>query len=180
MTATKSNPDWLIDFQGRLVRLADPANPERAALAHLRRGLDSPVYALARVGWLFATVPHNYGDAALLAAGLFAWGKGQCGHAQGVNFGAAFGAGLSEDAKKPRERRFVDLVETDLSDLPQKLRQAVSLLARDGVGLDWEQLVRDLKHWDHADRPVQKRWAQGFWGRPARAAATEAVTPAPS
>jgi CRISPR system Cascade subunit CasB len=159
-----SDPTWDVELVETLTDLADPANPNRAALAHLRRGLDGPLdYTLGRVGWLFRRVPDAALPAAVLAAGLFAWVKGDCPHARGVNFGAAFGAGLTLDDKRRRERRFIDLLDTDAEELPYKLRQAVTLIARDRVGIDWVLLIRHLARWDHPDRWVQKQWARGFW-----------------
>src|SRR5262249_19682342 len=105
-------------------------------------------------------------DNAVLAAGLFAWVKGDCRQAEQVNFGAAFGTGLTVEEKQQRERRFIDLLDTDADELPYKLRQAVTLIARDSIGLDWRLLIQHLGHWDHPDRWVQKDWARGFWAAP--------------
>jgi CRISPR type I-E-associated protein CasB/Cse2 len=80
-----------------------------------------------------------------------------------VNFGAAFGAQLTLDEKQQREKRFIDLLDTDAADLPYKLRQAITLIARDSIGLDWSLLIRDLGQWNDPDRWVQKQWARGFW-----------------
>lgn len=160
---------WAVGLVEQLTKLADPDNPNRAALAHLRRGLDaSPDYVLGRVGWLFRSVPDETHDrhaldAALLAAGLFAWTKGECRQVPGINFGEAFGSNLNQEDKEKREKRFVDLLDTSREELAYKLRQAVSLIAKDAVGLDWTELIRHLAHWDHPDRWVQKEWARGFW-----------------
>lgn len=173
---------WVGPFVGRLTRLANPDNPDRAALAHLRRGLGEPAaVTLGRVGWLFNGVPDdrddNALDAAVLAAGLFAWAKGRCENVGDVNFGRAFGSGLDEDGKKQREKRFTAILDTPTADLPPVLRQAISLI--EGTALDWRQLILDLMNWDHEDRFVQKHWARGFWWSPASAeqpAATAAAT----
>lgn len=164
--------DWARGLVEQLTRLAAPDAIDRETLAHLRRGLCGPAdYTLARVGWLFRGVPDDRGDraldAAVLAAGLFAWVKGDCPQNDGANFGRAFGHGLSDDDKRQREKRFTDLLDTDAADLPYKLRQAVTLIR--GTGLDWVALVRQLTHWDHPDRCVQKEWARGFWSTPAAA-----------
>ena len=68
----------------------------------------------------------------------------------------------------------IDLLDTDRIDLPYKLRQATSLLARDGIGLDWKRLYHDLRYWDdpERDREVQKWWARGYWSTVAREDAT--------
>jgi CRISPR system Cascade subunit CasB len=163
-----SAPAWDIELVHNLMALADPNNRDRAALAHLRRGLGAPAaYTLARVGWLFRRVhPDSAVDAAILAAGLFAWVKGDCQHESGVNFGAAFGAGLTLEEKQRREKRFIDLLDTDAEELPYKLRQAITLVAVNGGVLDWIILIDHLRRWDRPERNVQKAWARGFWSMP--------------
>jgi CRISPR type I-E-associated protein CasB/Cse2 len=108
-------------------------------------------------------VPEKAEERAVLAAALFAWTKGACHNTPGVNFGAAFGAGLTLDEKEQREKRFIDLLDTDSEDLPYKLRQAVSLIARSETGLDWALLIRHLGQWNNPERRVQKQWARSFW-----------------
>ena len=100
-------------------------------------------------------------DSAILAAGLFAWVKGDCPHSANINFGRAFGAGLSVEDKEQREKRFTHLLDTDINELSGVLRQAVSFIR--GQSLDWESFILHLMHWDHPDRWVQKAWARGFW-----------------
>jgi CRISPR system Cascade subunit CasB len=159
-----SERNWEEQLVERLTEMAKPDNPNRAVLAHLRRGLDGPPdYTLGRVGWLFARVPDAALDNAIRGAGLFAWVKGACPQAQRVNFGAAFGAGLTLDEKQQREKRFIDLLDTDTDELAYKLRQAVTLIARNGEKLDWALLIKHLGQWGHPDRWVQKDWARGFW-----------------
>jgi CRISPR system Cascade subunit CasB len=168
-----SDPPWAVELVQTLASLADPANPDRAVLAHLRRGLDGPPdYTLGRVGWLFRRVPDAVLPQAVLAAGLFAWVKGDCPQTRGVNFGAAFGANLTLEQKQRREKRFIDLLDTDAEDLPVKLRHAITLIARDGVRLDWVRLIHDLGHWNRPHRRAQKEWARGFWAAPEAEAAT--------
>jgi CRISPR system Cascade subunit CasB len=162
---------WDVELEHELTAMASPENPDRAALAHLRRGLGAPAaYTLARVGWLFRRVPESYHDstidAAVLAAGLFAWAKGNCPQKSGVNFGAAFGANQTPEAKQRREKRFIDLLDADNEDLPYKLRQAITLLAAEGSALDWVMLIDDLRRWNRPERKVQKAWARGFWSMP--------------
>jgi CRISPR system Cascade subunit CasB len=159
-----SDRTWQQELVDELTRLADPANPNRAVLAHLRRGVDRPLdYSLGRVGWLFRRAPDDAIEEAVLVAGLFAWVKGDCPQRQKVNIGAAFGANLTLEKKQKREKRFIDLLDTDADELPYKLRQVVTLIARDGVGLDWEMLIQHLGHWEHPQRWVQKEWARAFW-----------------
>ena len=103
---------------------------------------------------------------ALLAAELFAWVKGNCPQTQKVDFGAAFGFGLTFEEKQQREKRFIDLLDADEEELPYKLRQAISLIGKEGIGIDWVLFIKHLNHWNHADRWVQKGWARGFWSAP--------------
>jgi CRISPR type I-E-associated protein CasB/Cse2 len=159
---------WEDKLVARLMELNDPSSPDRAAMSHLRRGLDKPLdYTLGRLGWLFAGVPESFEDldlrSAVCVAGLFAWIKGASWQERGITFGAAFGADLGQDEKARRERRFIDLLDTDAAELPIKLRQAMTLIARTGFGLDWGLLIRQLQKWSDPERRVQQQWARGFW-----------------
>jgi CRISPR type I-E-associated protein CasB/Cse2 len=159
-----SDHKWDEELVERLMEFADTNNPNRAVLAHLRRGLgESLDHTLGHVGWLFRRTPDFALDNAVLAAGLFAWAKGDCPHTLGVNFGTAFGATLDQEQKQRREKRFIDLLDTDRKELPYKLRQAITLISKDNDGLDWMRLIRHLGYWTHPSRRVQKDWARGFW-----------------
>jgi CRISPR system Cascade subunit CasB len=165
----KTRPERKYGFVTQLLELIDPNAPDRATLAHLRRGLAAgdESYSLGRCGWLF----QRYADdprkekAALLTAEVFAHAKGKCPQADGVTVGDALGRLSREKEGASTEKRFIDLLDADAADLPHKLRQAVSLLASAGIGLDWHRLFQDLCHWDGQRYPkkVQKEWARGFW-----------------
>jgi CRISPR type I-E-associated protein CasB/Cse2 len=175
-----SDFNWDVELIEQLTKLADHDNPNRATMAHLRRGLDRPPdYILGRVGWLFRRVPDWALNDAVLAAELFAWVKGDCPQTAKVDFGRAFGAGLKLDQKQQREKRFIDLLDTDEEELHYKLRQAITLIGKVGVGLDWVLLIKHLGNWDHADRWVQKEWARGFWSAPVEEETTAPQTEIP-
>lgn len=164
--------DKVAGFVRQLERLTDKDRRDGpATLAHLRRGLTDPAHALSRAGWLFDGFDADADlDAALLVAGLFAHAKGDCDQVDNCDFGQAFariGAG--------HERRMIDLLDTDRPDLPYKLRQAVTLLAREGIGLDWRRLYHDLRFWGDPkrDREVQKWWARGYWSAVAQEATSD-------
>jgi len=170
---------WISQLVNQLTKLAKPDDPDREVLAHLRRGLCGPAaYTLSRVGWLFRSVPDDWGnralDNAILAAGLFAWVKGKCTQADNVNFGRAFGSVPTDDQKQRREKRFTALLDADPTELPFLLRQAVTLI--EGQPLDWKSLIVHLMNWDDPDRYVQKQWARGFWWNPKPDAETAAET----
>jgi CRISPR system Cascade subunit CasB len=161
-----NQPRWITDLVQKLQDLADPADPDRAALAHLRRSLATdPAYVLARVGWLFRAVPGEFRDLdnAILVAGLFALTKGDCPNRKDWSFGRAFGSLPGKADNTSIERRFIDLLDTDIDDLRYKLRQALTLVAPHQLPLDWELLLVHLRQWDHPDRRVQKWWARDFW-----------------
>jgi CRISPR type I-E-associated protein CasB/Cse2 len=179
---------WQGRLVARLVEMSDPADPDLAALAHLRRGLGFPLdYTLSRVGWLFAGVPDWAVEEAVLVAGLFALTNRDCPHSRpapkenekqrpGPDFGSAFG-GKTKEEQAQREKRFIDLLDTGAAELPHKLRQAVTLMiAREGTRLDWHQLIDHLIDWSHSDRWVQKVWARGFWANRTDTAETDEPT----
>lgn len=67
------------------------------------------------------------------------------------------------------EKRFVALLGADAEDLPKHLRQIVSLLSADGVGLNYTTLLKDLSFWlntgldpEKRDR-IRQRWARDFY-----------------
>lgn len=172
MSVAKDRFDHLVEH---LEKLADPKNPNRAVQAHLRRGLGGDsTRALMRAGWLFVSFrDRDEEDAAILTAGLFAWAKGKCAANASISLGGAF-ARLPGAGDNPSvERRFVDLLDTDRAELDVKLRQVISLLAQNAIGLDWAKLCRDILRWEHPERWVQKQWARDFW----RSAAPETGVP---
>ncbi|MFC0708615.1 type I-E CRISPR-associated protein Cse2/CasB [Azorhizophilus paspali] len=68
------------------------------------------------------------------------------------------------------EKRFIALLGADAENLPDYLRQAVSLLATEDLGLDYTALLRDLGFWlnprlepEVRDR-IRQRWARDFYG----------------
>ncbi len=48
--------------------------------------------------------------------------------------------------------------------LAHRLRQYVKLAASKEIGVDWKQLLRDLRRWSHPQRFIQKQWARSFFG----------------
>lgn len=45
-----------------------------------------------------------------------------------------------------------------------KLRQLVKLAKSKDVGINWLQLLKDLKNWNHPEKFVQKKWARNYFG----------------
>jgi CRISPR system Cascade subunit CasB len=148
----------LISYLERLV-----ADGDRGALAALRRGLGKPP------GTEVATFPHvvpcipeaDQGPARswpyFVVASLFA------AHPvtrAGENLGASYRR-MKESPS--REARFRALLNAHPDDLPGHLRHAVSQLGAQGIGVDWSQLLMDLRFWSDAQQRTQLRWARAFW-----------------
>jgi CRISPR system Cascade subunit CasB len=72
------------------------------------------------------------------------------------------------DPKNPKglDRRVEILLDSDLTQLPFRLRQAVHYLSSKRVAVNWQQLLQDLLRWSHASRIVQKSWARSYFGSP--------------
>jgi CRISPR system Cascade subunit CasB len=108
-----------------------------------------------------------------LVASLFAfWHQGQDGaESTEGNLGRSLRTLVEQEEdpnrrrklEKSTEKRLIALLNCHRDDLPEHLRQIVSLLKAKEVPLDWAQLLSDIKHWERDDRPVQKAWARGFW-----------------
>lgn len=83
------------------------------------------------------------------------------------------------------EWRFIALLEADADTVMSHLRQAVKLLASEGLGFNHSALLADLAILlDERASPARKdslkrRWAQGFYRAPVTPTA-DAVTPVPS
>jgi CRISPR system Cascade subunit CasB len=91
-----------------------------------------------------------------------------------------FGASMKQLADKSSnreavERRFAVLLDAGFdrvngqkagSELAFRLRQMVKLADSKEVGVDWAQLLIDLRQWNHPDKFVQKRWAASFYAAP--------------
>jgi CRISPR system Cascade subunit CasB len=151
-------------FIGYLQRLRDTG--DRAALAHLRRGLGRPVGACARRDAVVFRCPGGLPrdeDASALVASLFALHPDSGGPG---GLGRSMNA-LAVGANSPSvEKRFVALLNADREDLGEHLRHAVSLLKSKDVAVEWRQLFLDVLDWDRERRPVQRRWSREFWTVP--------------
>jgi len=162
-------------FAAYLAELASHDN--RAALADLRRGLGKEPGAEPRmfpyvVPWL---PQHNTGDvrpwqtdrlerncflvASLFGAHPLSWPPGR----EPRNFGVSFSLLANRHEAASVERRFLALLQTHYDDLPKRLRHCVTLLRSWEVPVDWAELLRDLRWWDHPEHRVQRAWARSFY-----------------
>jgi CRISPR system Cascade subunit CasB len=146
-------------------------NEDRAALAALRRSLGkSPGEAAEAHRYVLPFNPATREESAYyLVGGLFAlhphcWRRGE-GDRNLINLGASFARLGSEVESKSIEKRFVALLNCHEDDLAEHLRHAISLLRSKEIPVDWIELLKDLRNWNHPDRFVQLSWARAFWGR---------------
>jgi len=100
-------------------------------------------------------------------AGLFARHPQQ----QAQSFASAFGELMRlrskpDEPNKSIEGRFVALLGADAENITEYLRQAVSLLAADGLGCDYGRLLDDLTQWLNPNAnpdSLRQRWARDFY-----------------
>lgn len=89
-------------------------------------------------------------------------------HRPGVTIGkAAYSLGKPADGEHPYDQHFRRLLACDdLTELGQQLHRLVRRLAREGNGLDYSLLLKDLNFWANYSDDVKLRWAAGFWQAP--------------
>jgi len=100
-----------------------------------------------------------------------------------------FGKSMRELARRHNadsvDRRFRILLDSQFGlvdgrrpgggELAYRLRQIVKLAASKEVGVDWPQLLADLRQWTHPDKWVQRKWAESFYAPYERDAAAAEV-----
>lgn len=82
------------------------------------------------------------------------------------SFAAALGELLRLRQSPSIESRFVALLGADAENIVEYLRQAVSLLAADGIGFDHARLLVDLSQWLNPGTDpsrLRQRWARDFY-----------------
>ena len=144
---------------------------DRAALAALRRSVSkSPGEAAEAHRYVLPFNPATWEESAYyLVGGLFAlhprsWRREE-GDRSLTNLGASFARLGSQVDSKSIEKRFVALLNSHEEDLAEHLRHTIGLLGSKEIPVDWVQLLKDLRNWNHEDRFVQLNWARAFWGR---------------
>lgn len=167
MTADK--PDFAAAFVGHLRQLHEH---DKGAMAILRRSLGfdpgnyPPAYPFVErfVGeGRHANDPMRralYGVAALFGQHPH--------HIEGRSLAVAFGVVMRHRDSASIEQRFMALLSADAENLPQYLRQVVSLLSADDQGFDFAQLLRDLCRWlnpyaQESRDQLRQRWARDFY-----------------
>lgn len=155
---------------------------DRGALATLRHSLAFEPGAYPKAFPYverFANAAKHERDARRLAlyavAALYARHPQQ----QEQSFAGAFGQLFRKRESASIENRFVALLGADAENIFDYLRQPISLLAADDIGLNYANLLDDLSQWMNpnvnADR-LRQRWARDFYRAAQAEAAADAET----
>lgn len=158
--------------QSFIAHLTALKDKERGALAHLKRslGFDPGAYPPAypyveRFVGADKRADDPYRKALYLAAGLFAFHPL---HQTGISFATALGRVARSRESESIEKRFIALLGAEAESLPTMLRQSISLLAAEGIGCDYADLLNDLERWFNRWRPermdqIRQDWARDFY-----------------
>lgn len=156
-------------FVAHLARIAEH---DRGALAALRRsvafdpGAYPPAYpSVERFSGAAVREDDSRRRALYIVAGLFAMHPR---HAVGAPIGTATGVLMRRRASESIEGRFIALLAADPENVHQYLRPLISLLAADGIGVDYASLLDDLTIYvnpfaDQRRDTVRQRWARDFY-----------------
>lgn len=158
--------------QAFVLHLQNLAQNDRGALAALRRsasfapGAYPPAYPYVERYVPADCHAHDSKRLALyVVAALFARHPMQ---RDGQSLAGGLGKLMRDRGSGSVEQRFVSLLAADAEELPNYLRQIVSLLAADRVEVDYIGLLQDLSQWlkpnqfESRDR-VRQRWARDFY-----------------
>lgn len=155
-----------------VAHLSALAVKDRGALAALRRSLSfDPGAFPAAYPYVERFVGRErhaddpWRQALYLTAGLFSLLPTSGGK---ISFAAAFGTLARQRDSGSIEQRFVALLGAEPESLPNLLRQAVSLLATDGLVFDYCHLLDDLTRWlnpftQEARDRLRQQWARDFY-----------------
>ena len=115
--------------------------------SHIPEGDDDPwheaVYYL--IGTLFAYYPENVDQGNM-----------------GSHFRVAGPYGSVQE--QYIENQFSLLLSSDTQELSMRLQKVVNLLRSKAVKVNWAELFMDVLHWNAPGKPMQKKWANDFWG----------------
>lgn len=138
---------------------------DRGDLARLRRNAGSRLAEARGVLGLFYRllppgVPEHEHERYFMIATLYPLAS----TSDDRNMGATLRRARTETNQAGLDRRFTALLDADADQLRFRLRQLIRLAESHRVGVNWAQLLQDLRWWDHPDRRVQKKWAMAYFG----------------
>lgn len=132
--------------------------------AKLKRDAGKPLTEAQSLGLFYRLLPYGLSAAQeevfFLLATLYPLADG----GGTGNFGASLRRARDPKNHKGLDRRVEILLDSDITQLPFRLRQAVRFLKSNRVSVNWQQLLEDLLRWNYSNRAVQKRWARAYFG----------------
>jgi len=132
--------------------------------ARLKRDAGKPLAEAQSLGLFYRLLPYGLSTAQeeifFLLATLYTLGDG----GSSGNFGASLRNARDPRNYKGLDRRVEILLDSDITQLPFRLRQAVRFLKSKQVTINWQQLLEDLLRWNYSSRIVQKQWARAYFG----------------
>ena len=139
-------------------------------MATLRKGLGKPPGDVTQMyRYVYSGIGQDLGKqdekACFLVASLFAlWYRGRQGLSLEFdgNFGKTYKQIFKLSSADSTIKHFESLINSHIDDVPNHLRHAVSLAASKNVGINWDQLLHDLKWWNADGKSVQKEWMKAF------------------
>jgi CRISPR type I-E-associated protein CasB/Cse2 len=159
----KNEPDPRIaEFVTKLAAL-DAGNK-----AKLKRDAGKPIAEAQSIGLFYRLLPYGLNSVQeemyFLVATLYGLVDGG---AQG-NLGASLHRTCDPDPKKNKglNRRVEILLDSDATQLPFRLRQAVRFLKSKNERVNWQQFLQDLLRWNYPSRIAQKEWARAYFALP--------------
>lgn len=163
-TQEKTSDVRIKEFVANLARL------DAGDRARLKRNAGSrPAESRGALGLFYnQLLPPGVGMGAedwyFLVATLYPLEKESTGPIPG-NFGDSLRRIRTTKNEAGLDRRVERLLDADEQQLPFQLRQAVHFLTSNRGRVNWEQLLKDLLHWTHPDRYVQRRWARAYFAK---------------
>ena len=97
-----------------------------------------------------------------LIAGLWAMHWSEDTERGGMSLGKACLVYRNQRDSSSMDTRLINLLEADEEQLPNRLRQMISLLK--DVQIDFRRLLEDVTSWGAEDRRIQIRWAKEYFG----------------
>jgi CRISPR type I-E-associated protein CasB/Cse2 len=143
------------------------------AKARLKRDAGKELAEAHSIGLFFRVLPYGLSasqeEIYFLVATLYPLAD----NSDAKNFGASLKT-LRQSKKRQRkptesmDKRFEVLLDANKGQLPHRLRQTVKFLksGEQKIGVNWEQLLKDLLGWQHPSRFVQKQWAREYFALP--------------
>ncbi|MFI8927419.1 type I-E CRISPR-associated protein Cse2/CasB [Streptomyces sp. NPDC053474] len=172
-------PYWrrYLRTDGTWIPSVEGSGPPGEELADLRSGLGQPAGSVMALWPYYATETDGELTPELLAEhgavtlyGLHQQGQNRPMHQKHVNLGRALRR--LRDSEKFLDSALDRRVEaaattTSVPALLYRLRGLITQLRGQGIPLDYDQLMRDLRQWSHPERRqwVRRRWGLAYYAR---------------